>query len=102
MTVSVTPAPQSQHVPWSVGCAIAAVLSSELQSLEHFEVDWSEPAYTEYLLKCLKVLLWCNESGFPVDECDGSHRVLFEKYLGANWCSLLPPAPAPVVLTESR
>ena len=76
--------------------AIASILSNELNALRQVECDWAEPHNKDYLLKCFKVLAWCNASGFPVEERFPYHRELFKEYLGPQLCSLLPPvAPRP-------
>jgi hypothetical protein len=78
------PADPSARVPWTVGMAIAAVLSNELNALQCIDCDWSEPWMRDYLMKCLKVLDWCNANGFTVVEQDNSHRELFKQYLGVE------------------
>lgn len=75
----------TKQVPLHILHAAAAVLESELQTLEHCSVDWAKPDMNRWLSQNRDLRDWLIDNGIPVTEYACSkHQALFDQYLGGR------------------
>ena len=75
----------TKQVPLHILQAAAAVLESELQTLESCCVDWTQPDMNRWLKQNRDLRDWLIGNGIPVTEYTCSaHQSLFDQYLGGQ------------------